>query len=98
LTPEQIKQVKEANDIVDVVGDYVALKPAGPILRGICPFHVDRRPSLDVNPRRQRFRCWSCGKYGDVIRFIQERERISVPEALRILAQRAKFHRDEPGQ
>ena len=98
MTPEQIKQVKEANDIVDVVRDYVALKPVGPIFRGICPFHADDRPSLDVNPRRQRYRCWACGKYGDVIGFIQERERVSVPEALMILAQRASFRWDEPGR
>ena len=66
------KQVKEANDIVDVVGGYVALRPAGPTFKGLCPFHDDHRPSFDVDPRRQRYRCWSCGKYGDVISFVQE--------------------------
>jgi DNA primase len=84
-----IQQVKEANDIVDVVGSYVALRPAGPTFKGLCPFHEDHRPSFDVDPRRQRFRCWSCGKYGDVLTFVQEHERVDFREALELLARRA---------
>src|SRR5947209_11304565 len=84
-----IQQVKEANDIVDVVGSYVALRPAGPTFKGLCPFHDDHRPSFDVDPRRQRYRCWSCGKYGDVITFVQEHERVDFREALELLARRA---------
>lgn len=84
-----IRQVKEANDIVDVVGGYVALRPAGPTFKGLCPFHEDHRPSFDVDPRRQRYRCWSCQKYGDVFTFIQEQERVDFREALELLARRA---------
>jgi DNA primase len=84
-----IRQVKEANDIVDVVGGYVALRPAGPIFKGLCPFHDDHRPSFDVDPRRQRYRCWSCQKHGDVITFVQEHERLDFREALELLARRA---------
>src|SRR5262245_65360536 len=92
-----IRQVKEANDIVDVVGGYVALRPAGPTYKGLCPFHDDHRPSFDVDPRRQRYRCWSCGKYGDVIQFVQERENVSFLEALDQLARRAGISLgDEP--
>ena len=89
MITDRVKQVKEANDIVDVVGGYVALRPAGPTYKGLCPFHDDHRPSFDVAPRRQRYRCWSCGKYGDVIQFVQEHERVSFPEALEMLARRA---------
>jgi DNA primase len=89
LADDRVKQVKEANDIVDVVGGYIALRPAGTTFKGLCPFHDDSRPSFDVDPRRQRYRCWSCGKYGDVISFVQEHERISFPEALEVLARRA---------
>ena len=78
----QIKQVKEANDIVAVVGDYVALRPVGATFWGLCPFHDDHRPSFNVDPRRQRYRCWSCNKYGDVISFVQEHERVGFREAL----------------
>jgi DNA primase len=84
-----IKQIKEANDIVDVVGGYVSLRPAGQTFKGLCPFHDDRRPSFDVDPRRQRYRCWACDKYGDVIQFVQEFERVDFPEALELLAHRA---------
>jgi DNA primase len=85
----QAQQVKSANDIVDVVGSYIALRPAGPTFKGLCPFHDDTRPSFDVDPRRQRFRCWACGKFGDVFDFVQEQERITFAEALELLARRA---------
>ncbi|MEY4614385.1 MAG: hypothetical protein RL179_2358 [Planctomycetota bacterium] len=82
--------VKEASDIVDVVGSYISLRPAGQqTFKGLCPFHDDHRPSFDVDPRRGRYRCWSCGKYGDVITFVQEYEKVDFAEALEILAKRA---------
>lgn len=84
-----IKQIKEANDIVAVVGSYVALRPVGATFKGLCPFHDDHNPSFDVDPRRQRFKCWSCGKYGDVFSFVQEHERVDFREALELLARRA---------
>src|SRR5215813_999112 len=89
LTSDQVKQVKEANDIVEVVGSYIALRPAGGTYKGLCPFHDDHRPSFDVDPRRQRYRCWSCGKLGDVFNFIQEQDRVGFMEALELLARRA---------
>ena len=89
MADDRIKQVKEANDIVDVVGSYVALRPAGPTFKGLCPFHDDHRPSFDVDPRRQRYRCWSCGETGDVISFIQRHEHVGFVEALELLARRA---------
>ena len=83
------KRVKEANDIVDVVGTYVALHPAGKKFKGLCPFHDDHRPSFDVDPQFQNYRCWSCGKNGDVFTFIMDHERVSFPEAQELLARRA---------
>jgi DNA primase len=89
LADDRVALVKQANDIVDVVGGYVSLRPAGQKFKGLCPFHDDHRPSFDVDPRYQSFRCWSCGKHGDVISFIQERERVDFREALELLARRA---------
>jgi DNA primase len=89
LADDRVKQVKEANDIVDVVGGYLSLRRVGQTFKGLCPFHDDHRPSFDVDPRRQRYRCWSCGKYGDVISFVQEFERVNFREALELLARRA---------
>jgi len=82
-------QVKEANDIVDVVGSYISLRPVGPTFKGVCPFHDDHRPSFDVDPKRQRYRCWACNKHGDVISFVQEFEHVGFQEALELLARRA---------
>src|SRR5439155_4013476 len=92
-----VKRVKEANDIVDVVGGYLALRPAGPTFKALCPFHDDSRPSFDVDPRRQRYRCWACGKYGDVISFVQEHERVDFREALELLARRAGIPLEKGG-
>lgn len=84
-----IERVKAASDIVDVVGGYLSLRPAGKTFKAVCPFHDDSRPSLDVDPTRQRYRCWACGKYGDVISFVQEIERVDFSEAMDLLARRA---------
>jgi len=89
MADDRVVLVKQANDIVDVVGSYLALRPAGGTHKGLCPFHDDSRPSFDVDGRRQRYRCWSCGKFGDVISFVQEFEKISFREALELLAKRA---------
>jgi len=84
------KQVKAASDIVAVVGGYVpSLRPAGAVYKGLCPFHDDKNPSFTVDPKWQNYRCWACNKFGDVIRFVQEFERISFPEARELLARRA---------
>ncbi len=96
------QQIKEANDIVDVVGGYIPLRQVGPTFKGLCPFHDDTRPSFDVDPRRQRYRCWACNKYGDVIGFVQEFERVSFQEALELLARKAgisfqKFEKSHQG-
>jgi DNA primase len=95
LTTDRAKLVKEAIDIVELVGGYVALRPAGPAYKGLCPFHDDHRPSFTVDPRYQNYRCWSCGKFGDVISFVMEREHVPFLEALQILARRAGITLDD---
>jgi DNA primase len=92
-----IRQVKEANDIVQVVGSYVSLRPAGQIYKGLCPFHEDHTPSFTVDPRWQNFRCWACGKSGDVISFVQEYDRVTFWEAVELLAQRAGISLEKIG-
>jgi DNA primase len=92
-----IQQVKAANDIVDVVGSYISLRPVGPTFKGLCPFHEDHRPSFDVDPRRQRYRCWSCGKHGDVIAFVQEHLRMTFNEAVELLGKRVGISLEKKG-
>jgi DNA primase len=92
---ELTRQIKAACDIVSVVGGYLALTPAAGTFKALCPFHTDSRPSLDVDPRRQRYRCWACGKHGDVFSFVQEVEKVGFREARQILANRAGIKLDE---
>jgi len=83
------ERVRDATDIVDLVGSYIALRRAGRGLVGLCPWHDDSRPSLQVNPERQTFRCWVCDIGGDVFNFFMRMERLEFREALEQLADRA---------
>ena len=83
MADERVKQVKEANDIVEVIVGYTSRSARrATTYKGLCPFHDDHHPSFDVDPRRQRYRCWACDKYGDVITFVQEYEHVGFAEAL----------------
>ncbi len=84
-----IQRVKDATDIVSVVGEYVSLKKAGNSYKGLCPFHSEKSPSFTVSPSRNGFHCFGCGKGGNVITFIMEMEKMPFPEALRLLADKA---------
>ncbi|MDR3622996.1 MAG: DNA primase [Paludisphaera borealis] len=88
--------IKNAVDIVGLVGEYLQLRRAGSRYKGLCPFHDDRNPSMEVNPERQTFKCWSCGEGGDVFDFVQKIERVEFPEALRMLAERAGIVLESP--
>ncbi len=81
-------QVKEASDIVRVIGEYVRLKKMGPSYKGLCPFHNEKTPSFNVHAAQQYFKCFGCGIGGDVFKFVQEIEHISFFEALKLLADR----------
>ncbi len=81
--------IKHAVDIVALVGDYLTLHRAGPKFKALCPFHDDHNPSLELNPERQSYKCWSCGAGGDIFDFVQNIERVEFSEALRMLAERA---------
>ena len=83
------ERVRDAIDIVDLVGTYLSLRRAGKAMVGLCPWHEDSRPSFQVNPERQTFRCWVCNIGGDVFSFLMKMERLEFREALEQLAQRA---------
>lgn len=82
-------KVLESVDLVDVVGERVRLTRKGKDFIGLCPFHADHNPSMYVSPTKQIFKCFSCGAGGDVIKFIQLRDRLEFRDALTLLAQRA---------
>jgi DNA primase len=83
------EQIRQAVDIVDLVGGYLELRRQGRIYVAHCPWHDDRRPSLQVNPERQSWKCWVCGIGGDVFSFVMQREGVEFREALVMLAERA---------
>ncbi len=89
ISRHSIEMVIEANDIVDVVSSYVRLdKKSSLNLFGLCPFHEEKTPSFSVSPGKQIFYCFGCQKGGNVIKFIQEIEHLTYPEAIRFLADR----------
>jgi DNA primase len=81
--------IKHALDIVTLVGQYLPVHRSGSKFKALCPFHDDRNPSLEINPERQSYRCWSCGAGGDIFDFVQNYEHVDFPEAKRMLAERA---------
>ncbi len=93
---ELTKQVKAASDIVAVVGSYIPVTSAGKVFKAVCPFHDDTRPSLDVDPQRQRYKCWSCGAHGDVFSFTMHQEKVGFKEARALLAAKVGIKLDEP--
>ena len=80
------EEVRKAADIVEVIGEYLSLKREGSNYKTICPFHGDTDPSLSVSPSKQIWKCFGCGKGGDVIKFVAEYENISYFEAAKRLA------------
>lgn len=82
------EQIRQANDIVDVVGSYVSVRRAGRVFKALCPFHNEKTPSFHINPEKQIFKCFGCGAGGDVFKFIQRRENVGFVEAKAILAAR----------
>ena len=85
-----IEKIKDAANIVDVVGEFVTLRKAGANYKGLCPFHNEKTPSFIVSPSRGTCHCFGCGKGGNSISFIMEHEQMTYPEALRWLAN--KYH------
>ncbi|MHA7962740.1 DNA primase [Paenibacillus sp. CAU 1782] len=89
IPEEVIDAVRKRHDIVDTVGKYVHLTKQGKYMKGLCPFHSEKTPSFTVTPELQIFHCYGCGKSGNVIRFVEEMEGYSFPEAVRVLAEEA---------
>ena len=86
---EYLNEVKEKNDIVDVISGYINLKRSGNRYLGLCPFHSEKTPSFFVNPQMQLYHCFGCGAGGTVIHFIEHIENLDFIEAVKFLAQRA---------
>lgn len=90
-----IEEVKEKNDIVEVISQYVQLKSIGTSHKALCPFHNEKTPSFTVNQEKQMYKCFGCGEGGDVISFIMKMENLDFTEAVKMLAQRANIYLEE---
>lgn len=95
---ETVEQILQAAHIEEVVGEFVTLKKRGSNLWGNCPFHNEKTPSFSVNPARNIFKCFGCGKAGDSAKFLMEHEHYTYPEALRYLAKKYNIKIEEKEQ
>ena len=86
---EFVEEVRQRNDIVDVISSCVHLKRSGSNYTGLCPFHNEKTPSFSVSPGKQMYYCFGCGAGGNVFTFLMEYENLSFVEALEQLAERA---------
>lgn len=91
IPQETIEHVRQMNDIVDVVGQYVRLKKRGRNYLALCPFHTEKTASFSVSQDKQIFHCFGCGKGGNVFTFLMEHEHMTFIEAVRHLAARANI-------
>ncbi|BCA78607.1 DNA primase [Desulfuromonas sp. AOP6] len=88
IPEEKIQEIRDRNDIVEVVSSYLPLKATGPNNFGLCPFHHEKSPSFNVNAARQIFHCFGCGVSGNVFSFLMRMEGLSFVEAVRRLGDR----------
>ena len=88
---ELIEEIRNSNDIVDVISQYVILKRSGRNFFGLCPFHKEKSPSFSVSPDKQIFHCFGCGVGGNVIHFVSKIESLDFRETLELLANRANI-------
>ncbi len=86
ITQECVARIKDAADIVELVGRFLQLRRAGNAWKACCPFHNEKTPSFSVNPARQTFHCFGCGVGGDAVKFLMMFENLDYPTALRRLA------------
>ena len=98
IPKKTVEQILQAAHIEEVVGEFVTLKKRGSNLWGNCPFHNEKTPSFSVNPARNIFKCFGCGKAGDSAKFLMEHEHFSYPEALRYLAKKYNIKIEEREQ
>ncbi len=92
---EVIERIREAVDIIDLIGSYVPLQKVGSRYRGLCPFHLEKNPSFYVDAERGMYHCFGCGEGGTAISFLMKYEKMTFTEAVRFLAQRVGINIEE---
>jgi DNA primase len=87
--PGDFDTIKERVDIVALISEKVALKKAGTVYKGLCPFHSEKTPSFTVDPERRTYHCFGCGEHGDIFIWLEKMEHLDRGESLKVLAERA---------
>jgi DNA primase catalytic core len=95
---DNVEKVKQAANIVDIISEFVSLKKKGKDYLGLCPFHNEKTPSFTVSEAKQTYKCFGCGKGGDVLSFLQEHEKHSFVEAIEFLAKKYSVQIERPEQ
>jgi len=98
IPEDTVERIRQAADIIEVVNDFVSLKKRGSNWIACCPFHNEKTPSFNVNPSRQIYKCFGCGKAGDAVKFVMDVENIGYGEALRYLAKKYGIEIEEQEQ
>lgn len=88
FSPQLLDEIRARVDLVDLIGEYVPLKRAGENWKARCPFHAEKTPSFNVNPRKGIYHCFGCGAGGDAFGFLMRQDRLQFPEAVKFLADR----------
>jgi DNA primase len=95
IPKETINQIMDAARIEEVVGDYVTMKKRGSNFLGLCPFHNEKTPSFNVSPSKGIYKCFGCGKAGNVVGFVMEHEHLTYREAIKLLGKRYNIEVEE---
>src|SRR5918996_843055 len=90
-----VAEIKSKLPVLEVVGETVALKRAGTVHKGLCPFHAEKTPSFIVSPDRETWHCFGCGEHGDIFTFLMRRDGLDFREALARLAEKAGIELSE---
>ncbi|WP_018620250.1 DNA primase [Spirosoma luteum] len=98
IPEETVERIRQSADILEVINDFVSLKKRGSNYIACCPFHNEKSPSFNVNPTRQIYKCFGCGKAGDAVRFVMDIENVGYGEALRYLAKKYGIEIEEQEQ
>ena len=89
FSSELLEEIRNRCDIVNIISEYVPLKPAGKGFKALCPFHEEKTPSFMISPEKQLFHCFGCGEGGNVFNFVMKFEKVDFFEAVKMLAKKA---------
>jgi DNA primase len=95
ISKATIQRINEEAHVEDIVGEFVTLKKRGANLQGLCPFHNEKSPSFSVNPARNIYKCFGCGKAGGPLQFLMDYQQLSYPDALRYVAKKYNIEIEE---